>query len=139
MVLKGYGYNLRTTPALTYFIQAWGVKACIFALILYLSRQYSLLTAFSYGLVVDSIYDFYILLKWGDNVSLLIPVVILKVAGAVFGLGDWIGKANHALVVKTIPLLWTVLSVFGILARRQMFESTGKPLVTTYASSEWLR
>ena len=127
MMLKGYGYSMHPTPALRYFIEAWGVKAYIFALILYLSRQHTLLTAFSYGLAVDSIYDFYALLNWCDNVSLLIPLVILKVAAAVvFGLGGWIGKANHALAVKTIPVIWTVFSVFGELARRQMFESAGE-------------
>ena len=119
------------SPGQLFLIESSGEKNLLFALIIvFCLNSYSLSKALSYALVVDAVYDGYVIFKRASKVGVdkrtISVVLLIKVIGAVLGLNDGFGgtiKQDH--IIKAMSLFWIIFGIFGIVDPNGTLKSIG--------------
>ena len=127
--LKLYCPGVKYSTSQLFLLECWGEKALFFSILFFLLRSHSLVSALSYALIVDAIWDGHAILNYADRIGLdkssISTVLVIKVLGAVLGLNNGFGKINPTYLIKTFSVFWLSLGLLAILAPPQFLTAFG--------------
>ena len=129
-IVKAYSGSVSISPGQLFLIESSGEKNLLFALIIvFCLNSYSLSKALSYALVVDAVYDGYVIFKRASKVGVdkrtISVVLLIKVIGAVLGLNDGFGRLKQDQIIKALSAFWISLGLFGIVDPNGTLKSIG--------------
>jgi hypothetical protein len=123
--MKMYGGENMDCSADPASITFWGEKLVLFSLIQCLQRHNSLIMALSYGLILDAVYDFYVMMqieKVGGSRIAILPFFIIKVLGCALGLNSGFGLVSDAHIINFFTAFWGVIGILSTKGILQVFR-----------------